>query len=143
MSSFLVVRAGGERVGLGLAAVREVVDLLPPRPVPSRAGAFRGVMPHRDRFVSLLHLGALLRGEAPPAALGDTAVLVDVADAAVALEVDAVDEVADHTAAFVGSAPVVWASGVWRVGPDLVTVLDLEVLAQRISESGGDGDAAG
>jgi len=137
-TSFLVVQAGAERVGLGLEAVREVVDVVPPRPVPAKTGALRGVMPLHDRHVSLLHLGALLHGGRPPEQVGDTAVVVKVGRASVALEVEGVEDVSDRSAAWVGSPPVAWGSGVWQVGDDLVTVLDLGVLAERIQEQGGD-----
>ena len=138
---FLVVRAGGERYGLDQAAVREIEDLAPSRPVPSRTPALRGVMPVRERFLSLVHLAALLEGGAPPAGAGDAVVVVDTTRAPLALEVDEVEAVVDRGAAFVGPAPAAWATGVWRVGAELVTVLDLGVLAERITDSGSGDDA--
>lgn len=139
-----MVRSGGARYGLSLDAVREVVDLTQaPRPVPSRSAAMRGILALRDRHVSLIHLASLVSGGAPPAAVGDTAVVVVVDGAPMALEVDDVESVVDRTADFVGAAPVAWASGVWRVGAELVTVLDLGVLAERILQSGSSHDAAG
>lgn len=135
-AAFLVVRAGTERVGLGLEAVREVVDVAEPRAVPSKNTALRGVMPLHDRYVSLLHLGALLAGTKPPVALSDTAVVIVVGRASVALEVEGVEDVADRTASWVGAPPAPWGTGVWQVGGDLVTVLDLGLLAERISEQG-------
>ena len=137
--TFLVVRAGSERVGLGLSAVREVVDVVEPRPVPARSTALRGVMPLHERYVSLLHLGALLGGAGPPEALGDTAVVVMIGSSSVALEVEGVEDVADRTATWVGAPPAPWGTGVWQVGGDLVTVLDLGVLAERIQETSGSG----
>lgn len=133
---FLVVRAGGERYGLRLEVVREVVDVAPPRPVPARTTALRGVMPLRDRHCSLLHLASLLSGSAPPAALAETAVVVLVGGVAMALEVDDVEDVVESAATRVGAAPAAWAEGVWRVGEELVTVLDLGVLAERLTETG-------
>jgi chemotaxis signal transduction protein len=140
---FLVVTAGGSRYGLGLAEVREVVDVAPARAVPARSAAVRGVMPLRERFVSLVHLASLVSGEAPPTAVSETAVVVQVRGAPMALEVDDVEAVVDRAAHFVGAAPAAWASGVWRVGTDLVTVLDLGVLAERIMETGSGDDTAG
>jgi len=139
---FLVVRAGNERYGIGLDAVREVVDLGTVRPVPARSPALRGVMPLRDRFCSLLHLGALLAGTKAPEAAGDTAVIVEVAGAPMALEVEDVEEVVVRGAQHVGAASGPWSTGVWRVGGDLVTVLDLGALAERINEREGH-DGAG
>ncbi len=135
---FLVVRAGGERYGIGLEAVREVVDVVPPRPVPARTPALRGVMVLRGRHCSLLHLASLLRGGAPPEALSDTAVVVASGGAHLALEVDDVEDVVDRAATRVGAAPAAWAAGVWRVGEELVTVLDLGVLAERLGEGRGE-----
>jgi chemotaxis signal transduction protein len=134
---FLVVRSGGARYGLSLDAVREVVDIVTaPRPVPARSASMRGVLALRERHVSLIHLASLVAGGSPPGAVGDTAVVVVVDGAPMALEVDDVESVVDRTADYVGAAPVAWASGVWRVGADLVTVLDLGVLAERILHSG-------
>jgi chemotaxis signal transduction protein len=129
---FLVVTAGGSRYGLGLADVREVVDVAPARAVPSKSTALRGIMPLRERFVSLVHLASLVSGAAPPEQSSDTAVVVHVDGAPMALEVDDVEQVIDRNADFVGPAPSAWASGIWRVGKELVTVLDLSVLADRI-----------
>lgn len=130
---FLVVRAGSERYGIGLRTVREVVDVPVPRPVPSRTPALRGVMPLHDRFLSLVHLGALLAGGPPAPAMGDTAVVVELGETAVALEVDEVLEVVERGATFVGSAPAAWSAGVWRVGTELVTVIDPAALAERLT----------
>jgi purine-binding chemotaxis protein CheW len=129
---FLVVRAGDARYGLGLADVREVVDVAPPRPVPARLAAMRGVMPLHARHVSLVHLASLISGGNPPFDVGDTAVVVEVGGAPLALEVEAVEAVVDRATDYVGAAPASWASGVWRVGTDLVTVLDLGVLTERL-----------
>lgn len=133
---FLVVRVGTERFGIPLGAVREAMDRAEPRPVPTRGPAVRGVMPYRERFVSLVHLGALVSGTAAPEAAGGTVVIVELAGSAVALEVDDVETVVDRAASFVGPAPVAWATGVWRVGGDLVTVLDTEHLGERLTAAG-------
>ena len=140
--AFLIVRVGRERYGLPLADVREVMDLAAPRPVPTRQPALRGLMPLRQHFVSLVHLGALIGGGVAPAALAETAAIVMVGGVRLALEVDDVEAVVDRSAVLVGPAPEPWASGIWRVGTELVTVLDLGVLAGRISQDGsGDGAA--
>lgn len=139
---FVVVRVGGERYGLPLGAVREVVDIVAPRAVPTSNAALRGVMPLRDRHCSLVHLAALLAAAPAPSELGDTAVVVDARGAPLALEVDDVEGVVDRGAVHVGAAPVAWATGVWRVGTDLVTTLDLDALAERVALR-GTGDGAG
>ncbi len=147
---FLVVRAGRERYGLPLEAVREVVDAAPSGPVPAVLPAVRGVMPLRERFFTLVHLGALVAGGAPPAQPSDTVVIADVGAARVAFEVDDVEAVVEEGATLVSEAagtaaaagangPVV--AGVWRVGGggELVSVLDLSVLGGRLSEATGAG----
>ena len=135
---FLVVRAGGERYGLDLAAVREVVDTTPPRAVPARLAAVRGVMPLRERFYTLVHLGALIAGGAPSGGVAETAVITDLGGTAVALEVDDVEAVVEHGATLVGGGAGGGITEVWRVGGELVSVLDLAVLAGRLSETGAE-----
>jgi chemotaxis signal transduction protein len=133
---FLVVRAGGERFGLDLAAVREVVDLAAPRPVPARVPAVRGVMPLRERFYTLVHLGALMAGGTPPPAPSETAVLTDLNGRVVAFEVDDVEAVVEGGATLVGSGSGGGIADIWRVGGELVSALDLAVLAARLTETG-------
>jgi hypothetical protein len=43
----------------------------------------------------------------------------------------------DRGATYVGATTTPWTQGVWRVGTELVTVLDLGVLAERVTEGGG------
>jgi len=131
---FLVVRAAGERYGVDLAAVEEVVDLPAPAPVPARLPSLRGVMRWRERHLSVLHLGALMGGGPAPEARGDTALVVRLAGVPVALEVDAVLDVVEDGGASVGASPTAGAAGVWAVEGALVTMLDLEALAGRLAE---------
>ncbi len=133
-AGFLVVRAGVERYGVDLASVEEVVDLAVPATVPGRLPAFRGVTRWRGRHLSVLHLGALMEGTAPPPERGDTALVVRLGGSAVALEVDAVEDVVEAGGASVGASQTAGASGVWQVGGALVTMLDLAALAERVAE---------
>ena len=129
----LVVRAGAERYAFDLAGVEEVVDLGEPGAVPGRLLAFRGVIRWRERHLSVLHLGALLGGSAPPASRGDTAVVLRLRGQPVALEVDAVEDVVEPGAAGTAAGAAA-AAGVWQVGGALVTMLDLDALAERLAE---------
>jgi chemotaxis signal transduction protein len=129
-AGFLVVRAGGERYGLDLEAVEEVMDLGPPTAVPGRHPAFRGVVRWRARHVAVLHLGALVGGGSPPAGRGDTALVVRLDGIPVALEVDDVTDVVE------GAGQGADASGVRVVGDALVTMLDLAALAARTADQG-------
>ena len=135
-AGFLVVRVGGERYGIDLASVEEVVDLGAPTPVPGRLPAFRGVVRWRARHLSVLHLGALMDGASPPERRGDTALVVRLGDLPVALEVDAVVDVVEGGGASVGASPTAGAVGVWQVEGALVTMLDLGALAERVAEQG-------
>lgn len=136
-SGLLVVRAGLERYAFPLAAVDEVVDLGEPGVVPGRLPAFRGVVRWRERHLSVLHLGALVEGGTPPDARGDTALVVRLGGHPVALEVDAVEDVVESATAAGGATEA--AAGVWQVGGALVTMLDLEALAERLAEQREDG----
>jgi chemotaxis signal transduction protein len=133
-AGFLVARSGAERLGIELASVEEVVDLGVPAQVPGRLPVFRGVVRWRGRHVSVLHLGALVAGGAPPEARGDTALVVVLGGTPVALEVDAVDDVVEGGGASVGGALSPGASGVWQVGGALVTMLDVGALEERLAE---------
>jgi chemotaxis signal transduction protein len=133
-AGLLVVRSGAERYAFDLAAVEEVVDLGEPGAVPGRLPAFRGVIRWRERHLSVLHLGALLGGTAVPASRGDTAVVLRLGGQPVALEVDAVEDVVEPGAAGTAAGAAVAAAGVWQVGGALVTMLDLEALAERLAE---------
>ena len=135
-AGFLVVGAGGERYGVDLASVEEVVDLAAPAAVPAVLPALRGVARWRGRHLSVLHLGALMAGGAAPPERGDTALVVRLGGVPVALEVDAVLDVVEQGGASVGASPTAGASGVWAVGGVLVTMLDLEALAGRLAEQG-------
>ena len=133
-AGLLVVRSGAERYAFDLAAVEEVVDLGEPGAVPGRLPAFRGVIRWRERHLSVLHLGALLGGTAVPASRGDTAVVLRLGGQPVALEVDAVEDVVEPGTAGTAAGAAVAAAGVWQVGGALVTMLDLEALAERLAE---------
>lgn len=139
VAGFLVVRAGRERYGFELAAVEGVVDLGEPAPVPGRHDAFRGVIRWRERHLSVVHLGALLEGIPAPEVRGDTAVVVRLAGHPVALEVDAVEDVVESVTTGAERGSAMAGAGVWRVGTALVTMLDLETLAERLAERREDG----
>lgn len=133
----LLVTAGGQRLGLPMAEVVEVVTPGPVQPVPGHAAALRGVIEARGRLVSLFHLGALLRGGAPPGPVGETVVVARVAGQLVALEVDTIDAAplgeqlsgADHPAL------AAWASGAVRGSDGWIPVLNLGLLAERWGRS--------
>jgi chemotaxis signal transduction protein len=132
---YLLVRVEGRPFGLPLAAVREVEDLGEVLEVPRALVSLRGLAPLRGRLVPLVHLGALLGDRSPPVERGRTAVVVELAGGrCIALEVDDADAVVrDPGLAVPDTEALPWASGVGRPPGELVPILDLESLGERIA----------
>lgn len=131
---YLVVRAQGDPYGLPIGNVLEVSDLGDVLDVPRSHPAVRGLTPQRGRLVPLIHLGALLAGRAAPEERGRTAVLVRLGERQVVLEVDDADEVVREAPLPVTRGEdLPWASGVAQQRAQLVPVLDLEALEDRIT----------
>lgn len=134
----LVVRAGRRRVALALEHLIEVVEPPAVLPVPSRQPALRGLVPLRGGLVPLIHLGALLEGEACPEAAGTAAVVVAVGGRRICLEVEEVEEVLRQADPPVPAGEALpWATGVTRLPSGLVPVLDLPALGGRLAGAGG------
>ncbi len=133
--ALLVARVGAERYGFDIGAVREVVAIEGVADVPAVSAAVRGVMPRRQRHVSVISLAALLSGGALPRETGGAAIVVSLGGAELALEVDEVESVVDGGAVFVAAAAPggLPGRGVWRCGSVLVTVLDMGLLAERVT----------
>jgi len=132
---FLLVRAGGRRIGLPLAHVLEIVQLGPVRAVPVVAPAVRGVVAVQGRTLPLVHLGSLLSGEPPSGAAGGTGVITVVEGRRVCLEVEDAEALVQEPALPVPPGEVLpWAVGVARYGEDLVPLLDLPALGSRLVE---------
>lgn len=133
--ALLVAMAGGERYGLDIAAVREIVPVGEVTPVPSRSLAVRGVMAFKERYLSLFSLEALLTGRMPLRGDAGAAVVVTLGGAELALEVDDVESVVDAGGTYVAGEGVagIAARGVCRCGEALVTVLDTTLLAERVT----------
>ena len=64
--AFLLVRAGGRKVGLAVEAVIEVREPDELGAIPSLEPALRGVTALRGQLMPVLNLGALLGGEPGP-----------------------------------------------------------------------------
>lgn len=133
---WLLVRAGGRRVGLALGQVIEVLDLGPLYPVPSTEPAVRGVTSYRGRIVPLVHLASLLDGRAAEAATGDTAVMVRLGGRRVCLQVDDAEEVLREPGLPVPrDVSLPFAVAVARQPGGIVPLLDLTAVGARISET--------
>jgi chemotaxis signal transduction protein len=133
---WLLVRAGGRRVGLDLDQVIEVLDLGPVYPVPSTEPAVRGVTSSRGRLVPLIHLASLLDARGSAASGGGTAVMVRLDGRRVCLEVDEAEEVLREPGLPVPEdASLPFAVAVARQPDGLVPLLDLTAIGARISET--------
>jgi chemotaxis signal transduction protein len=132
---YLLVRAGGRRVGLELTHVLGVTQLGAVHPVPSREPAVRGVASVQGTMVPVIHLGALLDGGAYPADATDVGVMVSVEGRRLCLEVDDAELlVRDRGLAVQQGSTLPWAVGVARHDEGLVPLLDLEALGSRLME---------
>lgn len=133
---WLLVRAGGRRVGLALEQVIEVLDLGPVYPVPSTEPAVRGVTSSRGRLVPLVHLASLLDGRAGAESGGGTAVLVRLGGRRVCLEVDDAEEVLREPGLPIPrDVSLPFAVAVARQADGIVPLLDLTAVGARISET--------
>lgn len=132
-AELLMVRAGQRLLGLPVDAVRSVVDVTDPSPVPAARPAFRGVIPAHGRLVPLFSLGLLLDDQAVPA--GDTpmGVVMELEGRALCLEVDEALAVVSETLLPVAAgAGLPWASALVEREGDFIPVLDLELLAEQL-----------
>jgi chemotaxis signal transduction protein len=135
-SGFLLVRAGGRRVGLELSHVIEVTQLGPVYPVPAVEPAVRGIAAVHGRMMAVVHLGSLLAGVRCPAEVGTVAVLVTLDGRLICLEVDEAEILMRQPALPVPPGEVLpWAVGVARHSDGLVPLLDLSALGSRLMEA--------
>ena len=135
-AAWLLVRAGERLVGLALPRVIEVLQPEAAHPVPSGEPALRGITRVRGRLLPVVHLGALLEGAACPAARGEAAVVVEVGERRLCLEVEDAEEVLlDAGFPVPAGTTLPWASAVARHRDHLVPLLDLDALGARIMET--------
>ena len=131
--AFLLVRAGGRRVGLAVEAVIEVREPDELGTIPSHEPALRGVTALRGQLMPVLNLAALLGGEAGP---GLVVVVTDLGGRRVGLEVDDADIVVGSGVSLLHADETLpWARAI-AVLPDQVYVplLDLGALSARLTE---------
>lgn len=135
-AAYLLVRAGGRRVGLALHAVVEVLQPGEVYAVPSPEPALRGVTVVRGAILPLVDLGALIAGTPYPAERGAATVVVRLDRRRLCLEVDEAEEVLRGGVLPVpdGSA-LPWAEAVARHHEGLVPLLDMGLLGGRIAEA--------
>lgn len=131
--AFLLVRAGGRRVGLAVESVLEVREPDELGAIPSLEPALRGVTSLRGHLMPVLNLAALLGGAS---GAGLVVIVIDLGGRRVGLEVDDADVVVNAGVALLSADETLpWARAI-AVLPDQVYVplLDLGALAARLTE---------
>ena len=135
-SGFLLVRAGERLVALPLAHVLEVTSVGDVHSVPAVDRAMRGLVTVHGRAMPLVHLGALLEGNACPAMAGSVGVVIVVDGRRVCLEIEEAEILVREPALPVPPGETLpWAIGVARHGETLVPLLDLPALSSRLMEA--------
>lgn len=133
MHGYLLVRAGGNRYGLGLDQVLEVVDGFEVSSAPSVHASVRGVTRMRETSIPLVHLASLIADEPAPEDRTETAVLGTCLGSLVAFEVDDAETVVSEQPGSVPNAwQFPWVCGVVKIEEILVPVVDLDVLGERL-----------
>ena len=134
MMGYLLIRVGGDRYGLPIEEVVEVVDNAKAETVPGAQQAVRGIARIRGQMVPVVHLGALLTGCSPPSECAHTVVVVRCGDGRVAFEVDDADAVVREISVLVPpEARLPWTSGVARHNEELIPILDMDALSERLT----------
>ncbi len=138
-SRLLVFRVGEERFAVELAAVDEVLEPPPLRPLPDAPHSVLGLATIRGELVTMFDAGALLEIDG---AVGDTALLFRRNGRRIGVAISDVDDAFVAEQGDLRAAPGVESSngillGVIRRGAELVAVLDaasLVAAATSISE---------
>jgi chemotaxis signal transduction protein len=133
---FLLVRAGGRRVGLPLVDVLQVIALGEVHPVPVVEPSVRGLVAIQGRMLPLVHLASLLDGVSKPSSQSGLGVVVSIEGRRMCLEVEDADLLVKEPALPVPPGETMpWAVGVARHPDGLVPLLDLTTLSSRIMEA--------
>ena len=134
MMGYLLIRDSGDRYGLPIEEVVEVVDDAKAETVPGAQQAVRGIAIIRGRTVPVVHLGALLTGCSPPNECARTVVVARCGNRRVAFEVDDADAVVREAPVSVPpEARLPWISGVARHSEELIPILDMDALSERLT----------
>jgi len=119
----------GERYGVSIDQVQEIIRYTPPRSVSSDDPRVRGVINLRSRIIPVLDLASDL-GVSSSDGAGGNIVIVDANDATVGIVVDEVDEVLTVSADQVDELPAASSSSgrIAKTDDALIVILDLEDL---------------
>jgi two-component system chemotaxis response regulator CheV len=142
VKGYLLVRVADDRFGLPIEHVVEVVDDAETEPMPGARRSVRGVAHVRGGTVPVVHLGALLSDGVPPADRSSTVVVTRCPDRAVAFEVTDADAVVrDSGRPVPPGSNMPWATGIASHEDQLIPILDMETLGERIVLDSGDATA--
>ncbi len=134
MMGYLLIRVSGDRYGLPIEEVVEVVEDAKAETVPGAQQAVRGIARIRGRMVPVVHLGALLTGCSLPNECTHTVVVARCGDRRVAFEVDDADAVVREAPVSIPpEAGLPWVSGVARHDEELIPILDMDALSERLT----------
>jgi purine-binding chemotaxis protein CheW len=137
----LIFELGGQRYGLPVSAVREIVRAVLPVPVPGASGAIEGVVNIRGCVVPVVDARRQFGLPGKPLEHTDHLVIAHVADRLVALRVDRCVELVRLPAADVdpfqgGFSGAENLTGIARLPDDLVLVHDLRAVLSLIGSAG-------
>lgn len=143
MNGYLRVRVGRSWYGLGVQQVLEVLDEFEIFPAPGVHPAVLGTMSIRRRMVPVVRLGSLITEGRVGEDQGEAAILARCRGSLIAFEVDDAEElVLDEPLPVPDAWQLPWAAGVVKHEGDLIPVIDLEILTERLagdrSEIGGE-----
>lgn len=137
MSEFQIVVAelGGERYGLDIGAVYEIIRLQPITAVPQAPAFVEGVINLRGRIIPVVDLAARFGLECAERGTQSRIVVAAAADTRVGLVVDGVSEVLMVDESAIEPTPPVatgvdaaYVRGIARLDERLVILLDLDAL---------------
>jgi purine-binding chemotaxis protein CheW len=125
----VVFMIDGERYGVSIDQVQEIIRYTPPRSVSSDDPRVRGVINLRSRIIPVLDLASHL-GVSSNDGAGGNIVIVDANDATVGIVVDEVDEVLSVSDDQVDELPTASSSSgrIAKTDDALIVILDLEDL---------------
>ena len=134
--TFLQFRVAGSVYGLPVACVVEIIRIVECQPVPNPAPDLIGMINLRGRVIPVYDLGRSLGLGERPMSLRMYVIIAEVEGEALGVLVDDVVDVvtvadAEFQVSRVLAGADSFAAGVARVGPDLLTVLNLGPLIDR------------
>jgi purine-binding chemotaxis protein CheW len=129
----LIFELGGQRYGLPVSAIREIVGAVLPMPLPGAPAVVEGVINLRGSVVPVLDLRQWFHQPAKPLEPSDHFVIARVADRLMALRVDHATDLARLAPADVEDLQGIGSSGqyvdrVAKLPDDLVLIQDLGAL---------------